>query len=317
MEFSFTTLGTASARPTSNRYPSAHILTIGGRLFLIDCGESAQIQMTRAGLSIARIDNIFISHLHGDHIFGLFGLLSTMDMIGRVSPLHMYAPAEMQSILDFFLHQFGGLKYQVVLHAVKCKEPVKILEFKSLDVYAFPLKHRVETYGYLFKEKAPQQNIIKEKIEEKHLTIEEMARLKEGNNITRDGGEVLLSSELTYTPFYPRSFAYCCDTAPLRELPGWVKGVDLMYHEATYGNDLDVLAKSTFHSTAADAAQCAKDACAGKLVIGHYSSRYRSVEVLLAEARKVFPETYLSKEGTKFDIPVKTAVSDTKNLANH
>lgn len=356
MKFSFMTLGTASALPTANRYPSAHILTVRERLFLIDCGEGAQMQMRKAGISIGRIDNVFISHLHGDHIFGLFGLLSTFAMMGRTAPLYIYAPDRMAEILNFFRTQFGeGIKYDIILESIKSKEPVKILDMNTLEVFAFPLKHRGETYGFLFKEKKPLRNVKKHLIEPYKLTLYEIARLKEGEDVVRNSvpdhawtyleasvtnevgdvvaeegtkatmegiedttenatekiteemthTEVLKSLDFTYLPYEPRTFAYCSDTAPFAKLPGWVKGVDLLYHEGTFGEELKETAKATFHSTAADAARCAKQAGAGKLVIGHYSSRYKNLEALLQEAQNIFPNTFLAKEGAIFDIPLE------------
>ena len=320
------TLGTASALPTANRYPSAHILTVRERLFLIDCGEGAQMQMRKAGVSIARIDNIFISHLHGDHIFGLFGLLSTMAMMGRTAPLYIYAPYRMEVILDFFKEQFGeGIKYDIVHKPIKCKEPQLIFDMKSLEVYTFPLQHRGETYGFLFKEKTPQRNVHKHLIEPYKLSLYEIARLKEGEDVKRmvseyissdesdgkNGSEILnyeqilKSDEFTYLPYEPRTFAYCSDTAPFEELAEWVKGADLIYHEGTYGLELKEMAASTFHSTSSDAAKCALKAGAKKLVIGHYSSRYKSIEPLVEQARSIFPETYPAKEGAIFDIPLQ------------
>lgn len=298
------TLGTASALPTANRYPSAHILTVRERLFLIDCGEGAQMQMRKAGVSIGRIDNIFISHLHGDHVFGLFGLLSTLAMMGRTVPLYIYAPYRLSEILTFFKEQFGeGIKYEIVHVPVKCNIPVRILDMKSLEVFAFPLQHRGETYGYLFKEKQPLRNVHKHLIEPYRLSLYEIARLKEGTDIVREEG-ILKSEEFTYLPYTPRSFAYCSDTAPFKELPEWIGGVDLLYHEATFGNELKEMSVATCHSTAADAARCALDAKAGRLVIGHYSSRYKNIDNLVAEAKKIFPETYPAKEGAIFDIPL-------------
>ena len=314
MEFSFMTLGTASALPTANRYPSAHILTVRERLFLIDCGEGAQMQMRKAGVSIGRIDNIFISHLHGDHFFGLFGLLSTLAMMGRTAPLYIYAPYKMEVILAFFKEHFGeGLKYEIVHKPVKCKEPQLIADMKSVEVFAFPLQHRWETYGYMFKEKRPALNVHKHLIDPYKLGLYEIARLKEGEDVVRtqvtdDGAEyqqILKSEEFTYLPYEPRSFAYCCDTAPFEELSGWIEGVDLLYHEGTYGEELKEMAATTFHSTASDAARCAKAANVGKLVIGHYSSRYKSIEPLVNQAREIFPNTLPAKEGSIFEVPLK------------
>ncbi|MEF9986439.1 MAG: ribonuclease Z [Bacteroidales bacterium] len=312
MEFSLTTLGTASALPTANRYPSAHVLTVHERLFLIDCGEGAQMQIRKVGIPFTRIDNIFLSHLHGDHLFGIFGFLSTLAMGGRQAPLYIYAPEAFSKVLAFFMEQFGeGIKYEIVHTKVKTKEPLLIYDSKQVEVYAFPLLHRGETYGYLFKEKSPALNVHKHLIEPYNLSLYEIARLKEGIDVKRILDEqsgttcMLTAQEFTYMPYKPRSFAYCSDTAPFKRLYNWIKGVDLLYHEATYGNELKSLAKTTFHSTTADAALCAKEAEAKKLIISHFSSRYKDTNSLLLEAREVFPNTYLAKEGTKFDIPLQ------------
>ena len=258
MNFSLTTLGTASARPIADKYPSAHLLSVGGRLFLIDCGEGAQMQLVRLKVSLLKIDNIFISHLHGDHMFGLFGLLYSMDMLNRLAPVHVYGPEDLGNILNALAPHFGQLRFEVVFHPVKCKEPVKILEFKQLEIYAFPLDHRVETYGYMFK------------------------------GLWRNN---------------PRSFAYCSDTAPFAKLAKWLKGVTMLYHEATYASDNKLLAKKTHHSTGADAGKLAAKIGAKKLVLGHYSSRYKELQVILNEAKEYFKNTYLGSEGMKFDIP--------------
>lgn len=315
MEFSFLTMGTASALPTANRYPSAHILTVRERLFLIDCGEGAQMQMRKFGISFAKIDDIFISHLHGDHLFGLFGLLSTMAMSGRTGDLRIYAPGGFEKILSFFMEQFGeGIKYNIIFNPIKCKEPVQIYDSRQLEVFAFPLVHRGETYGFLFKEKAPQMNVHKHLIGPYKLSLYEIARLKEGSDVVRkatfkddDGSKVeyeetLKNEEFTYLPYKPRSFAYCTDTLPFKRLAGWIKGADMVYHDSTYTKEYEELAKTTFHSTSSAAACCAKEAGAKKLVLGHYSSRYKSLETMLEEAKEVFPATELAMEGMKFEI---------------
>ncbi len=300
------TLGSASARPTSSRFPSAHSLTVGGRLFLIDCGEGCQMQMARFKVPFSRLDNIFISHLHGDHVFGLFGLISTLDMTGRLSPLHIYGPQGLDELLKTISGFFGEVKYEIVLHTVKCSEPTLIAEFKNLEIYSFPLRHRIETYGYLFKEKEPLLNVIKSAVSEHKLTLEEIATLKRGEDVLRDG-VTLQCKDLTYKPFEPRSFAYCSDTAPFPKLQEWISGTDLIYHEATYASDLRALSRTTAHSTSQDAAKVALASGAKKLVLGHFSSRYRTLDLLLDEAREIFPESYLAEEGMIFDVPEKTS----------
>ena len=307
MNFTLNILGTASALPTVNRYPSAQVLDVRGRLFLIDCGEGVQMQIRRQHLSILKLDTVFISHLHGDHTFGLFGLLSTMSMLGRTAPLHIYAPEAFGKILSDFMTSFGeGFKFEPVHHPVAADAPVKIFETRSLEVLAFPLRHRIETYGYLFREKTPMKNVRKEAIDRFGLTLSEIGSLKRGEDVVREDGTVICNSEAAYQPYEPRSFAYCSDTASFPELSGWIKGVDLLYHETTFPQEYEALAKATFHSTTVQAAACARDAGAGKLVAGHYSSRFPDVSFYLDEIRSIFPETVLGREGMVIDIPLKS-----------
>ena len=307
MNFTLNILGTASALPTVNRYPSAQVLDVRGRLFLIDCGEGVQMQIRRQHLSILKLDTVFISHLHGDHTFGLFGLLSTMSMLGRTAPLHIYAPGAFGKILSDFMTSFGeGFKFEPVHHPVAADAPVKIFETRSLEVLAFPLRHRIETYGYLFREKTPMKNVRKEAIDRFGLTLSEIGSLKRGEDVVREDGTVICNSEAAYQPYEPRSFAYCSDTASFPELSGWIKGVDLLYHETTFPQEYEALAKATFHSTTVQAAACARDAGVGKLVAGHYSSRFPDVSFYLDEIRGIFPETVLGREGMVIDIPLKS-----------
>ena len=307
MNFTLNILGTASALPTVNRYPSAQVLDVRGRLFLIDCGEGVQMQIRRQHLSILKLDTVFISHLHGDHTFGLFGLLSTMSMLGRTAPLHIYAPGAFGKILSDFMTSFGeGFKFEPVHHPVAADAPVKIFETRSLEVLAFPLRHRIETYGYLFREKTPMKNVRKEAIDRFGLTLSEIGSLKRGEDVVREDGTVICNSEAAYQPYEPRSFAYCSDTASFPELSGWIKGVDLLYHETTFPQEYEALAKATFHSTTVQAAACARDAGVGKLVAGHYSSRFPDVSFYLDEIRGIFPESVLGREGMVIDIPLKS-----------
>lgn len=269
MEFSLTTLGTASAKPVVGKYPSAHVFNVRGRLFLVDCGEGAQRQLARNRISLLKIDNILISHLHGDHVFGIFGILSSMSLYGRTADLHVYAPRDFASIVNFLKGHFGeGIKYNIVHHVLSCKEPELIAEHRTVDVYAFPLKHGIETFGFIFREKWPTD-------------------IHTGEPQRRG-----------------RSAAYCSDTAVFPEEAQWLKGMDLIYHEATYGNEMAHLAAARFHSTAAQAANVAREAGAGMLVLGHFSSRYKDLTPLLDEARAIFPATFLAEESKKFEIPV-------------
>lgn len=307
MEFKLYVLGTASALPVKQRFPSAYVLSVRGRLFLIDCGEGCQMRMRRMGISILKIDTILISHIHGDHIFGFFGLITTMGMLGRRAPLHVYAPRAFSSVLKFVLSFFGeGLKFPVEMHVVKTAAPECILESKSVEVLAFPLKHRIETYGYIIREKEPLYNVHKDLIERHGLTLREIGMLKQGVSVTREDGSVLDASVFAYKPYIPRSFAYCSDTAPFPELSGWVKGVSLMFHESTYASDMKDLAVATYHSTAKDAAECASGAGVGKLLLGHYSSRYLSLEPFINEAKAIFENTVLASDGDVVEVPLVT-----------
>ena len=306
MNFTLNILGTASALPTVNRFPSAQVLDIRGRLFLIDCGEGTQIRMRKQHLSIMRLDTVFLSHMHGDHVFGIFGLLSTMSMLGRTAPLHIYAPEAFGGILAGFLASFGeGFKFDPVHHPVRTCGPQLIYETRSVEVLAFPLKHRIETYGYLFREKTPMKNVRKECIAEYGLTLAEIGSLKRGEDIVRtDSGTVIANSEAAYRPYEPRSYAYCSDTAPFPELSEWVKGVDLLYHEATFPVEMEKIAGLTCHSTTLQAAECAAKAGVKKLLVGHYSSRFPDPSFFLGEMTGIFPDTVLADDGMVINIPL-------------
>lgn len=262
-----TTLGTASAMPVSDRNPSAQMLEANGRLFLLDCGEGTQQQIRRAHLSFMRIEAIFISHIHGDHLFGLFGLLNTLAMYGRTAPLDIYGPQALGGVLNFYGSYFGtGDCYELRFHALDCREPQVVHTSKSLAVSAFPLNHKIECFGFRFD-------------------------------------EIVTPRHAEANPDYrPKSYAYCSDTAPFAELPLWVKGVSCLYHEATYCVEMEDKAAARFHSTTADAARCALEAGAGRLIVGHYSSRITDFESFLEECRAVFPLTDAANDGDVFEI---------------
>ena len=304
MDFTLRIMGSASAKPVIDRFQSAQVLSVHGRLFLIDCGEGVQVQLQRYGVSIMKIDSIFISHIHGDHVFGIFGLLSTMGMLGRSTPLNIYAPVSFGPILKFFLSYYGeGVMFEIRHVALKMKEPAVIYETKSLEISAFPLNHGIETFGFLFKEKAPQRNVWKHMLSRYEFTLTEIGTLKRGEDVVRED-ETIKCEDATYIPWVPRSYAYCADTAPFPELASWVKGVDLLYHEATYLKEHAEIAAKRHHTTTVQAAQCALDAGAKKLVIAHYTSRVRDVALFEAECRQVFSETYAASDGSVFDIPL-------------
>ena len=297
MNFTLKVLGTASALPTTERYPSAQVLDVRGRLFMIDCGEGAQMQLRRAGISFLKIEHICISHVHGDHLFGLFGLLSTMGMLGRSSELNIYAPSSFQPVLDFFLSHFGdGIKFNINYRQLQMSQPELVYENRHVELLAFPLNHRVDTFGFMIREKQPPFNIHKEAISRYGLSLTEIGTLKRGEDVCREDGQIISSAEAAYIPYEPRSYAYCSDTAPFPELAQWVKGVSVLYHEATFPAEMEEMAAKTYHSTTLQAAQCAKDAGVGRLLVGHYSSRYPSVDFYLDELRSVFPDSFLTRD---------------------
>ena len=305
MNFTLKVLGTASALPTTERYPSAQVLDVRGRLFMIDCGEGAQIQLRKAGVSFLKIEHICLSHIHGDHLFGLFGLLSTMGMLGRSSDLDIYAPASFRPILDFFLSSFGeGIKFGINFVPLEMKESEVVYENRTVELLAFPLNHRVDTYGFMIREKLPPYNVHKEAISRYDLTLTEIGTLKRGEDVFRPDGSVIRNDEAAYIPYAPRSYAYCSDTAPFPELSQWIRGVDLLYHEATFPAEMSEMAEKTFHSTTLQAAQTALDAGAKRLLVGHYSSRFPSVDFYLDELKTVFPNAELAHDLDEFEIPL-------------
>ena len=309
MDFTLTVLGTASAKPVIGRQQSAQVLSVHGRSFLIDSGEGVQMRLQQCRLSPMKIDSIFISHIHGDHVFGLPGLLSTMGMLSRTQPLIIYAPANFGPLLKFFLSYYGeGIAFEIRHVPLTMKEPSVVYETKSLEVSAFPLNHGIETFGFLFREKEPQYNVRKWKIDEYGLTLAEIGAVKRGEDVVRiapDGSSLVLPlAELGYMPYQARSYAYCSDTAPFPEEASWVHGVDILYHEATYLEELSEMAAARHHSTTLQAARCALEAGAGKLVIGHYSSRGKDIASYEAECRSIFPSTFAAPDLDVFDVPL-------------
>ena len=296
MNFTLNVLGTASALPTTERHPSAQVLDVRGRLFMIDCGEGTQMQMRKLKLSFQKIEHICLSHIHGDHIFGLFGFLSTLGLLGRTAPLYIYAPKNFAPILDFFKTHFGqGLLFEVNYISLEMKEPELVYENRTTEMLAFPLNHRLETYGFLIREKMPQHNVKKEAIARYGLTLAEIGTLKRGEDVVRED-MVISNEEAAYIPYEPRSYAYCSDTAPFPELAEWVRGATLLYHEATFPDAMSEMAAKTFHSTTLQAARTALDAGVKRLLVGHYSSRYPDVSFFLDELRSIFPATDLAHD---------------------
>ena len=303
MSFRLTILGTSSALPTSDRYPTAHVLNVHERLFLIDCGEGTQMQMRRYRIRFGKLNHIFISHLHGDHFFGLYPLLSSFNLMGRKTPLHLFVPAPAEEMIARHLNDFDiNLAYELVVHPLAGRSVRPILDDRRVEVFSFPLKHRVTSFGFLFREKMPDRNIIRGKIVEYGLSIAEIGRLKKGEDIVREGGGLISCDEVTIAPRRPSSYAFCSDTGWFPRLSSYVSGVDLLYHEATFGDENEALAKKTGHSTARHAATVARDAGVKRLILGHFSARYKSPATLEEEARSVFPASEAAREGNTYEI---------------
>ncbi len=298
-----TILGSSSALPTSERYPSAHVLNAHERFYLIDCGEGTQMQLRKNHIRFSRINHIFISHLHGDHIFGLYGLLSTFSLMGRKSPLSLYAPSNYDLMLISHLSDFDiHLSYEINFVPLAGKDPVEILNDKYITVTSFPLKHRVPSFGFLFREKSQDRNIIKEAITTYNIPGVRIPAIKKGEDFITADGAVIKNAEITIPPPVPLSYAYCSDTKYFKRLASFVKDVSLLYHEATFDQSKKDLAAVTGHSTSLDAARTAVEAGAGKLIIGHFSARYKDVGILLKEARSVFPNTLPAEDGMTYNI---------------
>ena len=309
MNFTVRILGTASALPTTQRNPSAQVVDVRGRLFMIDCGEGAQIQLRKAKVSFLNIEHICLSHIHGDHIFGIFGLLSTMGLLARKAPLNIFAPKGFTPILEFFKSQFGeGLLFDIHFIPLEMTSPEIVYQNRTTELLAFPLNHRVDTFGFMIREKMPQRNVHKEAISKYDLSLTDIGTLKRGEDIVRESADgetlVIRNEDVTYYRYLPRSYAYCSDTAPFAELSDWVRGVDLLYHETTFPAEMADMAEKTFHSTTIQAATVAKDAGVKKLIVGHYSSRFPSVDFYLNELRTVFPDSSLAHDGDVIEIPL-------------
>ncbi len=303
MSFSVTILGSSSAKPTVGRHHSSQVVNLSEQYFLVDAGEGCQQQMFRYGINILKLRGVFISHLHGDHLFGLFPLLSTLGLYGRKTVLTIYAPAPFGEMLDHHLKYFdSNLSYPIEWVEVDAYRHQKIFENRTLEVWSVPLRHRLPTSGYLFREKDPPLNVEKFKIAKYSLSIAQITAAKRGEDITLGSGEVIANHEITYTPYKGRSYAYLSDTSYFASESKMCRGVDMIYHESTYSHEEGKIAKQRGHSTAAEAAMVARDAEAKRLIVGHFSTRYKDLTPLLDEARIIFPATDLAEEGCKFEI---------------
>ncbi len=296
-------LGCGSALPTLKHHTSSQVIEVRGKLMMVDCGEGTQVQLRRLRIGFTRIQSVFISHLHGDHCFGLIGLISTFGMLGRTSPLHVYAPGEFEPMLRSQMEMFcQGLEYKVVFHPVDTTQSQVVYEDKSLTVITLPLEHRVACCGYLFRERPTLPHIRRDMIDFYHIPVCQINNIKNGADWVTPEGDVVSHERLTVTAEKPRAYAYCSDTRYVPTLHRLVEGVDVLYHESTYDSSSEGRARMFYHSTARQAAQVAKDAHVGRLVLGHYSSRYEDEGILLKEAQAVFPNVMLAQEGMVINV---------------
>ena len=302
-QFNVTILGCGSATPSPKHYTSSQVLNIRGKLFMIDCGEGTQIQLRRSKVAFARINHIFISHLHGDHCFGLLGMISSFALLGRTSPLFVHAPEQMWTVLkpelDFYCTDLG---FDVEFQGFQADKSQVIYDDRSLTVTTIPLKHRVPCAGFLFQEKPTPDHLDRAAADFHGVPAWDYNRIKAGGDFVKPDGNVIEHRFLTTPAPETRSYAYCCDTAYNPEMIPILKGVSAMYHDCTYHSEHADRAAKHQHSTSLEAAQTALAAGAGKLILGHFSARYPDESILLKEAKTVFPATLLAKENLVIDI---------------
>ena len=300
--FELIILGCSSATPTSTRNPTAQLLNIAERFFLIDCGEATQIQLRKYKLKFQRINHIFISHLHGDHYLGIMGLLSSMHLMGRTIDMHIYCPAELQEIIEIqFRYSQTYLNYKIIYHPHNYINNDLIFEDDRVEVRTVVLNHRIPCCGFIFSEKQVLPSISKDILMQYELPVEAIKAIKAGGDYTYKGG--VISHDKLVIKYRPRKYAFISDTCYDERILEFIKEVDLLYHEATFLHELLTRAKETYHTTALQAGLIAKKANVGKLIIGHFSARYRDLQPLLEEAQSNFPNTVLALEGESTVIP--------------
>jgi ribonuclease Z len=304
MNLELTILGCHSATPRVNAHPTSQYLEINNRHFLIDCGEGTQRQMRKHKVGFSKINHIFISHLHGDHFFGLIGLISTFGILNREKALHIYGPKGLKAVTSLQLKVSKSYsKFEIIYHELTSKESELIFEDDKVSVTTIPLSHRVYTNGFLFREK---ENLKKLNIEnvKQYPEIEtcDYHNIKAGKDVILESGEIVKNEELTLPPTKSKSYAFCSDTSYKEDIVPIIKNVDLLYHEATFLSDREDLAKKTKHSTAKQAAQIASQANVNQLIIGHYSSRYSNIDLFKKEASAIFPNVILAEEGKKVSL---------------
>jgi ribonuclease Z len=303
MSFKVTILGCGSATPTAQRNPTAQVVELHGRFFLIDCAEGTQMQLRRNKINFQHIDHIFISHLHGDHFFGLIGFISSMHLWGRIKPLHIYANEKLREIIELQLNSSDSvLRYEITWHSLNYDGKHKLYADKTVEVFSFPLNHRIPTCGFLIQEKQKERNLIHAKIIEYDIPIDQISAIKQGADLLLEDGTPIPNDEITIAPPNTRDYAFCSDTIYDENVVQYIKDATLLYHEATFMHNLLDRAKETYHSTTIQAATIAQMANVQQLVIGHYSARYGDTLPLLEEARTVFENTQMAMDGRVFEI---------------
>jgi ribonuclease Z len=303
MSFQVTILGCSSATPTIDRNPTAQYLTIQDRHFLIDCGEGTQMQLRKFKIKFNKISHVFISHLHGDHYFGLMGFLSSLHLLGRTTEMHLHCPEALKEILELqFKHSDTRLRYPLIYHFTNTLNGELIFEDDVLTVETVVLNHRVPCTGFIFREKPKPLSVIKEKIAFYKIKPSEILKIKNGADFVTEDGQIIENKFLTHPPANLRSYAFCSDTTYLESVIEAVKNVDLLYHEATFMHNLKERATETYHSTCKEAGMIAQKANVKQLIIGHYSARYGDLNPLLQEAQQEFANTLLAKEGTVYSV---------------
>lgn len=302
-KFEINILGCGAALPTPKRLSSAQVVNIREKLFMLDCAEGTQMALRKSHIAFSRLQAIFLTHLHGDHVFGLLGMLSTFGLLGRLQELHIYGPTDLQRVfqpqIDYFC---ADSPYKIILHEIDSKIPQTIYEDRSVIVSTLPLKHRVPCCGYLFCEKPTARHIRRDAIDAFQIPISQINNIKAGMDWTTPDGELIPNHLLTTPPDPIRSYAYCTDTSYSIQLADMLKDTTCIYHEATFADEHSILAKKTYHCTASQAAEIARAAHAQRLILGHFSSRYKSEETLLQEAQQIFPNTILAEDGMRITL---------------
>lgn len=303
MSFEINILGCGSASPTSLRNPSAQVVQVQERYFLIDCGEGTQVQIRKSKIRMQKINHVLISHLHGDHYFGLIGLLSTFHLLGRKKEIHIYGPEDLKNVIYTQLKASNTyLKYDLHFHSLNFNEKELLFEDKRVEVFSFPMRHSIDVCGFVIQEKQKPRKINRKAVDAYNVPVYELNRIKDGSDYEMEDGTIIENKKLTFDSNPSYSYAYCSDTSYYPQMVESIKNVDLLYHEATFGKDLEKLAKQTKHSTAEQAALIAKEANVKQLLLGHYSARYIDLSVLLDEAKTVFENTILVNDGMKISL---------------